>query len=186
MAGNDVTEIEDHAASSGIVVRQDHPFYSAFLRFVATMKKFWVASNARDTAIEASVATITAGLVAQLNVRDMTFNAAGMPANLALAVTGGARYKVTVSFLGLFANTNGTTLQPQISVYVKNGATVLANYNWVVTVPVGYNNWLGFTESFDIVVPGSVSLTIQFADTEFDGGSHSWANCSGTATANFG
>lgn len=39
---NDVTEIEDYSASSGLVVRQDPVFYNYILRFVATVKKFFL------------------------------------------------------------------------------------------------------------------------------------------------
>lgn len=58
MAGNDVTEIEAHAASSGLVVQKDHQFYSSFLRFVATMTKFWTANNTRMNALAARVHTL--------------------------------------------------------------------------------------------------------------------------------
>lgn len=57
MAGNDVTEIEAHTASSGVVVK-DRPFYAAFLRFVATMTKFWSANNTRLNALAARLHTL--------------------------------------------------------------------------------------------------------------------------------
>lgn len=43
---NDVREIEDYSASSGIVVRQDPVFYGFVLRQTATFKKFFSNLNA--------------------------------------------------------------------------------------------------------------------------------------------
>lgn len=42
---NDVREIEDYSASSGLVVQQDPAFYNYTLRFVATLKKFFKNLN---------------------------------------------------------------------------------------------------------------------------------------------
>lgn len=58
MAGNDVKEIEAFAASSGEVARKDHAFYASFLRFVATMTKFWSANNTRLDALAARLHTL--------------------------------------------------------------------------------------------------------------------------------
>lgn len=84
---NDVTEIEDYSASSGLVVRQDPVFYNYILRFVATMKKFWLANNTRIAAIESR---FNSGLTAIL--------ASGVTTTLATVTEGG--YKVFIWVYG--------------------------------------------------------------------------------------
>lgn len=120
-----------------------------------------------------------------LNSHGNSYTAAGMPADIPLTgIAGANRYRVTVTFIANYQNTNATPLFPKITVAVKDGGSILASREWNIGVASGFTNLIAFTHTFEVANPAAGAFTINITDTEVDGGSHAWTNANSSASAN--
>lgn len=119
-----------------------------------------------------------------LNSHANSYAATGMPANLTLSgITGGTRYKVSVTFMGSLSNSAGVPIAPKITIAVKDGVSTLQNREWTATVASGFSAIVVFSHTFEVLQPAAGAFTIAVTDTETDGGAHAWTIANASASA---
>ena len=106
-------------------------------------------------------------------------SATGLSFNTAAAAVGFVEYQVVVSFKGLYANSNGTAVTPSATITLQDGvsgATIGTPRVVTYTVPSGYSGYITHSVSQRVVQPVNNAVNAVVADTQGDGGSHSWTD----------